>query len=472
MAPRVVVVGGGIGGLATAHHLLRARPDLHVHVLDGGDRPGGKIRSQEVGGVTLDVGAESVVASSRSGRELITGLGLEEALVHPEPVPATIWSRGQRHAVPARSFLGIPSPETDLRGLLDDGEVRRASEPAPFECAGRADVTVAEAVAGVHGRAVVDRLVEPLLGGIYAGRVDRLSLRSTMPALWSAMSAGRSLPDAVAHLLPPPTRSPAPRVMGLVGGINRLVEALTAAVLAAGGRVSSATLARGLERTPGGWRVVTGPTTDPVAHEAEVVVLATPAAPTARLLTDHAPGAAGALAGIEYASTAVVTLALPRATTPELEGSGFLVPAVDGRTIKAATFSAAKWSWVARASEEVTLMRASIGRAGEVATLQREDEELVAAAVTEVGEALGRTLPPPVESHVQRWGGGLPQYDLGHRQRVATTRSEVADLPGLEMVGAAYDGVGIGAVLDGATATATTILDHLPPSSTTRQEHP
>ena len=470
MGPRVVVVGGGIAGLATAHHLLTARPGLDVRVLDGGDRPGGKIRGEEVGGVTVDVGAESVVASSVPARELVTAVGLADDLVPPEPVPATIWSRGVRHAVPTRSHLGIPSSETDLTDLLDEWEVRRAGRPAPFALDGR-DVTVADAVGAVHGRAVVDRLVEPLLGGVYAGRVDALSLRATMPDLWAEMADGRTMREAVEALLPEPAPRPASRVTGLVGGIHRLVPALTRAITAAGGAVSPRTLVRELHRTPDGWRVVSGPIPRPVAHEADAVVLATPTVPTGRLLSDHAPRAALALGGIEYASMAVVTLALPARRVPSLPGSGFLVPAVEGRTIKAATFSAAKWAWVASASPDVTLLRTSIGRAGEVATLQRDDEELTATALAEVGAALGTTLPSPVASHVRRWGGGLPQYDLGHTDRIAAAREDVAVLPGLELAGAAYDGVGIGAVLAGAARAAPAVLDALPPSSTTRQEH-
>src|SRR5690606_35422032 len=193
--------------------------------------------------------------------ELITDVGLADRLVHPEPVPATIWSRGVRHRVPARSYLGIPSGETDLDGLLTEGEVARAAGPAPFAVDG--DVSVADAVGSVYGRAVVDRVVEPLLGGVYAGRVEALSLRATMPGLWSAMGAGRSMPDAVATLLPEPVTPPRPRVMGLVGGLTALVDALAADVTAAGGTILRQTLARGLHRTATGWRVVTGPTTDP-----------------------------------------------------------------------------------------------------------------------------------------------------------------------------------------------------------------
>lgn len=468
MGPRVVVVGGGLAGLTTAHHLLRARPDLDVVVLEGGDRPGGKVRQHEVGGVRVDVGAESVVASSAAARQLFADLELTGSAVHPEPVPASIWSRGRRHPVPGRSFMGVPGPQTDPSGLLDEGESGRAAQPAPFVAKG--DATVAEAVAAVHGRAVVDRIVEPLLGGVYAGRVDRLSLRATMPALWAAMAEGRTMTEAVASLLPDPTLPPRPRVVGLVGGIGGLAEALSRSVIDAGGRIETGVLVRGLERTPTGWQLVSGATITPRVHDADFLVLATPATPTSRLLSGHAPAASAALADIDYASMAVLTIALPARQAPELPGSGFLVPAVEGRTIKASTFSAAKWAWVREASDDVVLLRASVGRAGEVAALQCDDDELLSVALAEVGEALGAALPRPVDTHVQRWGGGLPQYDLGHTDRVAAVRTAVADLPGLEVTGAAYDGVGIAAVLTGAAATATTILDALPPSSTTRQE--
>ncbi|WP_152185256.1 protoporphyrinogen oxidase, partial [Segeticoccus rhizosphaerae] len=200
-----------------------------------------------------------------------------------------------------------------------------------------------------------------------------------------------------------------------------------------------------------------------VAWDVDGVVLATPAAPAARLLRDHAPLAADALAQVDYASMAIVTLALPAATVPDLPGSGFLVPPVEGHTIKAATFSAAKWRWVADAGAEqgVVLLRASIGRHGEVADLQRPDEELVARARRDLSEALGAVLPAPVDSRVQRWGGALPQYAVGHVERVATIREGVADLPGLEVCGAAYDGVGIPACIGSGRSAAETLLTHL-----------
>ena len=184
------------------------------------------------------------------------------------------------------------------------------------------------------------------------------------------------------------------------------------------------------------------------------------------------PSAAAELAEIEYASVVVVTLAFRAAeiSTGSIGGSsGFLVPSVDGRAIKASTFSFAKWGWVREAGAEHGLvhLRTSLGRHGEEATLQRTDEELVAASLADLAEAAGISAAP-VATHVQRWGGGLPQYAVGHLDRVARIRAAVAGVPGLVLCGAAYDGVGIPAVIASARAAAS----ELPDLSLTRQFWP
>ena len=188
---------------------------------------------------------------------------------------------------------------------------------------------------------------------------------------------------------------------------------------------------------------------------ADRVVLATPAAPTARLLAGLAPTAAATLAEIEYASMAVVTLAFRLSDMAGVDalrdGSGFLVPPVDGRAIKAATFSASKWGWVreAGAAADVVHLRTSIGRHREEAALQRADEELVATSLADLADATGLSATP-VDSHVQRWGGALPQYAVGHLDRIARIREDVARVPGLAVCGAAYDGIGIPACIASA----------------------
>ena len=182
--------------------------------------------------------------------------------------------------------------------------------------------------------------------------------------------------------------------------------------------------------------------------------------------------AAARLADVETASTAVVTLAVERAGLADLPGSGFLVPPVEGRTIKASTFSFRKWAWTGGLSDDVVHLRASVGRAREEAVLQRDDAELVAVSLAELGDALGGPLPRLVDAHVQRWGGGLPQYAVGHVDAVASVRADVEGLPGVEVAGAAYDGVGIPAVVASATRAARATVQHLSTASSLRGDHP
>jgi oxygen-dependent protoporphyrinogen oxidase len=210
---------------------------------------------------------------------------------------------------------------------------------------------------------------------------------------------------------------------------------------------------------------VTGPVPAPELIEADAVVVAVPGAPAARLLADVAPGAAMELASIEYASMAVVTLAVRAAEMPSVDGSGFLVPPVDGRQVKAATWSFAKWDWVresgAVADEDVMLLRASIGRHREERQLQVDDDELVARTRADLRDAVGLTADP-VDAVVTRWGGGLPQYAVGHVERVSRIRGHVGVLPGLAVCGAAYDGLGIPACIASAEKAVRQVLDGLP----------
>jgi oxygen-dependent protoporphyrinogen oxidase len=206
------------------------------------------------------------------------------------------------------------------------------------------------------------------------------------------------------------------------------------------------------------------------------VVLAVPAAPSARLLSELAPTAAADLAAIEYASMAIVTLAfraedlISTGSTDENAftdgGSGFLVPPVDGHTIKASTFSFAKWDWVREAGDGLLLLRTSVGRHREEAVLQVDDEQLVAVSLADLHEATGLSATP-VDTHVQRWGGGLPQSAVGHLDRVARIRDDVARIPGLAVCGAAYDGIGIPAVIASAQLAAEQIRETVLPTGPT-----
>ena len=288
----------------------------------------------------------------------------------------------------------------------------------------------------------MDRLVEPLLGGVYAGHADEISLRAAIPALVPAFEAGKPLDEAVGAILAAQAANPNPSPVfaGVRGGVGRFPLVLAEACEAQGVKILTGTMVRELSRTATGWRLVSGPVPAAVAHDFDAVVVAVPGTPASKLLQDVAPVASAELAGIEYASVALATFVFDK--VEGLPGSGFLVPPKDGRFIKASTFSSVKWSWLAESGK--TVLRASVGRYRETADLQREDAELAALALADLRKAVD--LPnEPIDWHVQRWGGGLPQYAVGHVDRVSRIKAAVAGLPGLTVCGAAYDGLGIAA---------------------------
>jgi protoporphyrinogen/coproporphyrinogen III oxidase len=453
----VVVVGAGIAGLAAAR-MLALDGRVTVTVLEGSPRAGGKLLRGEVGGIETDLGAEAVLARRPEAVELMSKLGLDT--VSPATTSAAVWTRGALRPLPAGHVMGVP---VSVRSLAASGVVSRLAvaraaldRVLPATSVGSDDVSVASFVGARLGHAVVDRLVEPLLGGVYAGRADELSLRATMQQI-AAVSGSRSLLRALQARPSAPVSGPV--FAGLVGGLGRLAEALTRAVSDAGAAVVLDSAVRSLERLPVGFRLVAGSAAAPRTIEADAVVLALPATPAARLLASSAPVAAAELGAIEYASMAIVTLAYPSSAFGKpLAGSGFLVPAVDGRLTKAATFSTQKWGWYDAAGD--VLVRCSIGRHGDVADLQRTDDELIAGAMRDLAAAVG-VRGVPRDAVVTRWGGALPQYAVGHLERVARIKSALAAVPGVAACGAAFDGVGIPACIGSGEGAATQILGQL-----------
>ncbi len=467
--PHVVIVGGGIAGLAAAFY-LRDQP-VRVTVLEGAPRLGGKLSASDVAGVAMDEGAEALLARRPEGIELLTAAGLGADLVPAGVTASAIYTRGAMRSLPRRQFMGVPSDPDELAAtgvVSPDGVTRARHETVPGAPAG--DVSVTEYIGSRLGPEVVDRLVDPLLGGVYAGRSEDLSFAATLAPLAAATRVQPTLSAAVTSLLPPPPAPsastapgtepprPAPVFVTLTTGLGAVPEAVAKA---SGADVRVSAMVRGLRRTATGWRLTLGSAADPEYLDADAVIIAVPAAPAARLLTEAVPAAATELAQIPYASMAIVTLAFPAGDFPEQRRSGYLVPAVDGRAVKAATFSTVKWPHLA-AQAPVQVVRCSLGRSGDVAVLQRDDKDLAALAAADLAGATGLTAAP-VASRVTRWGGGLPQYNVGHLDRVARIRAAVAGQPGLAVAGAAYDGIGIPACIATAKSAVAQILAGLTP---------
>jgi protoporphyrinogen/coproporphyrinogen III oxidase len=518
--PHVVVVGGGIAGLSAAFY-LRDEP-VRVTVLEGSPRLGGKLSASDVAGVSMDEGAEALLARRPEGIELITAAGLGGELVPAGVTSSAIYTRGAMRSLPRRQFMGVPADPDELAatGVVSAEGVARARNESARPAETR-DMSVTEYVGSRLGVEVVDRLVDPLLGGVYAGRSEDLSFQATLAPLAAAARKHATLTEAAASLLPPPANNsnrpragspaagspaaggvvggspaagaamtdrpadgpaagspaagaattarpagsaaatggagqPAPIFVSLTTGIGALPETVAKA---SGADVRTNAMVRELKRTQTGWRLTIGSAADPEYLDADAVILAVPAAPAARLLKDIATEAAARFAEIPYASMAIVTLAFRAADFPAQQRSGYLVPAVDGRAVKAVTFSTVKWPHLA-AQAPVHVVRCSVGRSGDVAVLQRDDEDLAALAAVELAEATGMPAKS-IAQRVTRWGGGLPQYNVGHLDRVASIRQAVARHPGLAVAGAAYDGVGIPACIATAKSAVAQVAAYL-----------
>jgi protoporphyrinogen/coproporphyrinogen III oxidase len=497
--PHVVIVGGGIAGLAAAF-FLRDEP-VRVTVLEGSSRLGGKLSVSEIAGIAVDEGAEALLVTRPEGTGLIAEVGLAGDRVAPGTASSAIWTLGALRPLPRRQFMGVPSDLAELArsGVVSGAGAARASQDLELPPTTRdGDVPVAAFVGARFGAEVVDRLVDPLLGGVYAGRSADLSFDATMPPLAAASRRYRSLAEAAGSLLPPPSPVTVPVTAGeqdrvsagtrsggsvfttLSGGLGQLPAVLAKA---SGAEVRTAVMTRLLSPAPGapgapgapaagpGWRLTVGSAAAEELIDADAVILAVPARPAARLLTG-VPGTSAAVTAfgeISYASMAIVTLAYPRSAFPgaglaALGWSGYLVPAVDGRAVKAVTFSSVKWPHLADVTapgaEPLEVVRCSVGRIGEEALVQRADEDLAAVAAAELAAATG-VRGAPAAHRITRWGGALPQYTIGHLDRVARIRAAVATQPGLAVCGAAYEGVGIPACVATARAAASQVTEFL-----------
>jgi oxygen-dependent protoporphyrinogen oxidase len=398
-------------------------------------------------------------------------LGLET-----EPAATTkaaIYSRGALRAIPGGLLTGVP---TDLRQLAASGIMslpgllRIPLDHLLPRTVLHGDVSVGDFVSTRLGSEVAARLVEPMLGGVYAGRADSLSLQTTVPALYRAASQRRSALQAAASVLSEGRNAMGPRkgpiFVGIDGGVGRLAAVLAAALRDSGVDLQTRAVVQQVRKRGDLWDVVVGDGRGKYRTvEADAVLLATPATASADLLETVNQAASDELRAIEYADVAVVTLGYPADQARHLRGSGFLVPPVEGLTVKGVTYSSSKWDWVARAArtsadDGLAVLRASVGRAGDPLVVESSDEQLVRIAADDVAAITGLPRRPAFES-VTRWEQGLPQYTVGHRTRVAEIREWLVNTPGLAVCGAAYEGVGVPACIGSAQAAVSTLMQQL-----------
>lgn len=448
----VVVVGGGVSGLATAYHLLRGEDAPAVTLLEAGPRLGGKVASATVAGLPVDTGPDSLLVRVPAVRALLEELGLDQAVEGPAPTGAYVWTRGALRPLPPASLFGVPERLLPLltSGLVTPLGLLRAGadlvlprRPVP------PDPTIGDLLRHRLGHEVFDRLVDPMLGGVHAGRADRLSARSAVPEVMSLLDGARSVYLTMRRRERPASTGPA--LVSLPGGMARLLDTLVAACDGADLRTDAVVTSLHRE-TDGRFAVALADGSELLTDD---VVLATPAYVTARLLAGLAPDAATALDGIEYVDVATVMLSYRRDQVAHpLDRTGFLVPPVDGRLLVGCSWLTSKWGHLAHDTRVV--VRAMVGRDGDTRFTTMSDTELVTALQDELTASIG-VSGAPLEVHVQRWPAAMPQYTVGHADRLATVDAALAALPGLHVTGAAYRGVGLAGCIAQATRTAAAV---------------
>jgi protoporphyrinogen/coproporphyrinogen III oxidase len=446
----VVVVGGGISGLAAARALHEARGD--VLLVESSSRYGGVIRTDTVDGFVVEAGPDSILAQKPEGLALCRALGLGDRLIPTSPEMRTIFvlRAGRLHRLPEGMMLAVPTRLGPFlrSGLFSwPGKARMGLDLLLPRGPAVADESIASLVRRRFGQEAVERLGEPLMAGIHAGDPERLSMRATFPRFVDLEGTHRSLIAgmwASARAAPPASGS---AFYSLAGGLGELVDALIARLAPDRRRAGAAVTS--LTRREEGWAVGLE---DGTTVSARAVVLATPAHAAAHLLVPHSAEAAGMLRSIPFASSATVALGYRREDVAHpLDGYGLLVPRGEGLRCTACTFVSTKFA--GRAPAGRVLLRAFLGGTRDPGVLSLDDGEMVALVRREMGPLLGLRGTPVLE-RVYRWPRGTPQMEVGHLDRMARREAVMAGLPGVFLTGAGLRGTGLPDTIADAQRTA------------------
>ena len=446
-AKRAVIVGGGIAGLAAAYRLKQTAPDLALTLIESDRRLGGKIITERVGGFVVEGGPDSFLASKPRGVGLCRELGLEERLygTNEKQQRTYIMRSGRLHELPEGLTGLVPSRFGPIAktGLISPlGKLRMGLDALIPPCADDGDESLAAFVERRFGREVYDRLIEPLMGGIYAGDGKQLSLAATFPQLKQTELEHGSLIKGMRAASKKIPMSSEPRnrtaFLTLATGLAEIVEALEAGLGEVEIRLGTCATRVSADSSQAGYTLTLE---NGESLRSDVILLATPAYVTADLVADFDPEMASVLRSIPYVSTATVSVAYPLREIPRsLDGYGYIIPRAEGRSVLACTWTSTKFPHCA--PEGFGLMRVFIGRAGQESVLDGADEDLLRLAGEELRATLGITVSP-MFSRIFRWPKAMPQYTLGHLDRLAMIDRRLAGHPGLFIAGSAYRGIGI-----------------------------
>ncbi|GMV96766.1 MAG: protoporphyrinogen oxidase [Phycisphaerae bacterium] len=499
-------MGAGITGLAAAHRVVELattrRLPIDVVLFEARDRLGGTIHTTRRDGFLIEGGPDSFITQKPWGLSLVKRLGLEGRLIQTNPAcrRTFVVRDGRMHAVPEGFLLLAPTriwPFVTSRLFSWPAKLRMALDlviPAR-DHGSEGDESLSSFVIRRFGREALERVAQPLVSGIYTADPTDLSLRATMPrflemearygsiiramraerraAPGTAAKAGRKdRRDAGPASHPDPTGGRGDSgaryslFVSFAEGMSTLIDALAARL--PDGSIRRATPVRGLQRIGDRWRVALA---DGAYESADGVILACPAYVSAELLAGLDAELAAELAGIRYASSATMSLAFRRDQVPHaLDGFGFVVPAVEERALIAATFSSVKFA--GRAPDGWVLVRAFLGGAMHAHVFELADADLREAVVRDLRALLG-VQGPPRFAELHRWPRSMPQYPVGHLQRVKRIEGRLAGLPGLAVAGNAFGGVGIPDCVHSAETAAERVVAGLTAAGThDRAAHP
>jgi protoporphyrinogen/coproporphyrinogen III oxidase len=456
---RVVVVGGGVSGLAAAHRAVEVARErgisLELTLLEARERLGGTIRTERVDGFLVESGPDSFLSEKPWALALCRRLGIEDRLVRTDDRfrKTFVWHGGRLHALPDGFQLLAPTQLAPfVRSSLFSwpGKLRMAMDLV-LPRGGDSDESLGAFVRRRLGREALERVAQPLVAGIYTADPDDLSLAATMPRFLELERRERSV---VLALWRASRKAPSSGTSGarwslfvtFARGMEELIGAL-AERLPAGAALVNRRVAK-IDRAEGAWRLTT---TDGARTDADRVIVSCESHTAARLLRYVDPSLASLLEGIEYSSAATISLGWRRTDVPHLlDGFGFVVPRTEGRALLAATFSSVKYP--GRAPDDHVLIRGFLGGALNAGVLDEDDATLIALARRDLADALG-VRAEPLLTRVARWPASMPQYHVGHLKRVETIERRLDALPGLYVAGGAYRGVGIAdCVRSGETA--------------------
>lgn len=452
MSGRIAIVGGGIAGLAALHELISSGHD-DVVLLEAGERVGGKIRSSEVAGRTIDEGGDAFLARVPWATDLAREIGLGDQLISPQARNAFIWSDGTLHPLPQPHVLGIPTdPATAGGGLLSDQAIEELradlarTEPDPV----LADDTVGSLVRRRVGDEVFEKLVNPLIGAINAGDTDQMSLAASAPLFATAAEANPSL---IAGLLETRTAPDpdAPVFYSFEAGLATMTDRLAERY---GSWIRTGINVFNVEKKRKKLRLEV----DGEDLDAQAIVMATPAHVSAPIIGEWRR-AADAMKEIEYVSVVLVTLAYKAEDVETVlpGGSGFLVPTTQNPIITACSWTSSKWAHLApetaaEGDDPLVYLRVSLGRAGADAMTSARDADIMSTVKLDLSETMNITADPRAV-RISRWPKSFPQYAPGHEQRVATIRESLAT-GNIFAAGAAYDGIGVPACINSGRTAA------------------